>query len=301
MTTRRPSIDGQPAARGGSMQTTMSRVEDRYVSTSERRYHYREWGDDGSPPLLILHGVTGHSWEFDRVAERLASRFHIISLDQRGHGASDWAASYGVDEMAEDAIDVLDAINLERLTIVGHSMGGIVGYLLAARHPERVERLVVIDVGPETVASDWGAAIADAALGYYASTDYQTPDDAVAAYLDGATGAKADELRRFVVNNLRQREDGRWAWRFDARGLHASFARDMPAADLQWAALRAVTCPALVVRGGLSEAITDETARRIEQALQNGTIVRIAGAGHDVHIDQFEPLMEVLEPFVTAS
>jgi len=283
------------------MQTTTSRVQDRYVSTDERRYHYREWGDPANPPLLILHGVTGHSWEFDRMADDLADRFHIFALDQRGHGASEWAPDYATDRMAEDVADVLAALDIDRVNIIGHSMGGIVGYLLAARCPDLIERLVVIDVGPETVASECGAAITNDVLGYYASSSFDTPDAAVDDYLCGTTGPKAAELRRFVLHNLRHQDDGRWTWRFDARGLHASFGPDMPSADLQWAALRAVTCPTLFVRGSLSEALTDDTVSQIERTLRNGSVVPIADANHDIHIDQFEPLMRVLRPFLTAT
>lgn len=291
---------GSIAVKGGSVQTT-PRVQDTYIATNERRYHVREWGTPANPKLLILHGVTGHSWEFDRMADRLSDSFHVYALDQRGHGASEWAADYATVQMVEDVVDVLNALDLTSVTVIGHSMGGIVGYLLAAQYPAMVDRLVVIDVGPETIAFEWGAAIADATLGYYASTSYDSQEAAVADYLRGAVGNQADELRRFVLNNLRPLEDGRWTWRFDARGIHASFGRDMPGSDAQWSALRAVTCPTLVVQGGLSQALTEDTAHRIERELQNGLVVQIDDAGHDVHIDQFEPLMQLLQLSVTAT
>lgn len=82
---------------------TIELVRDGYVSVNGLRFHYREWGDPAAPDVLILHGLTGHAWEFDGIAEQLSAHFHVVSLNQRGHGDSDWASTYLIEDMIDDA------------------------------------------------------------------------------------------------------------------------------------------------------------------------------------------------------
>jgi 3-oxoadipate enol-lactonase len=99
-----------------------------------------EWGEPGSPKLVCLHGVTSHGRHFRPLAERLADRFHVLALDQRGHGDSTWEPPWHLEQYVEDALAATPA---DRCTWLGHSFGGRVAYELAAAAPERVERLVV--------------------------------------------------------------------------------------------------------------------------------------------------------------
>ncbi len=275
------------------MTTTPTR--DRTIEANGLRFHYRAWGAVDAPPLLILHGITGHSWEFDRLAARLAGRYHVLAFDQRGHGASDWAATYAPEAMAGDILALIPALGYERVTVVGHSMGAINTYLAAARAPELFDRLVLLDAGPETLTCDWAGEFVPQMLAAAAAAVYDDPEDAVADYLAGGEGT--DELRRFVLDDLRRLPDGRWTWRFDAGGL-PSFQRDAPDAATQWAALGRVLSPALVVRAELSPALARDEAARMARVLPRGRMVEIAGAGHDVHLDRFDPLVAAIEQFL---
>ena len=85
-----------------------------------------EWSQPGRPALCFLHGGSAHSHWFDAVVPSFVDRFHVISLDQRGHGESDWApdARYGTEQFASDLVGVMDHLGWERMVVVGHSMGG---------------------------------------------------------------------------------------------------------------------------------------------------------------------------------
>jgi pimeloyl-ACP methyl ester carboxylesterase len=109
-----------------------------------------EWGEPGRPALCFLHGGSAHAHWFDGVAPAFADRYHVVSLDQRGHGASDWspAAAYATPDFAGDLLGVADALGWERLTLAGHSMGGHNAMAFAAWHPERLSALVIIDSRP---------------------------------------------------------------------------------------------------------------------------------------------------------
>jgi pimeloyl-ACP methyl ester carboxylesterase len=110
--------------------------------------HYAEQGDPGGEPILFLHGWPDSWYSYSRVLERLPAGVHAVVPDQRGFGDSDRPESgYRIDDFAEDAAALLDALAIERATVVGHSFGSFVARRLAIAHPERVTRLVLIATG----------------------------------------------------------------------------------------------------------------------------------------------------------
>ena len=124
---------------------------DRNVKVNGMDFHYLEWGDSSSPTILMLHGVSqqAHSWDFVSLA--LSDKFHIVALDQRGHGDSDWSTDgdYSLEAQQGDIDGFVKAMSLDRFTLMGHSMGGRNSYVWASRHPGTLESLVIVDTGPE--------------------------------------------------------------------------------------------------------------------------------------------------------
>ncbi|WP_078843509.1 alpha/beta fold hydrolase [Streptomyces albus] len=114
--------------------------------TTGVRLAYRTAGDPGAPPLVLLHALGETSADWEAVAARFARHWHVHAPDLRGHGRSDWPGDYAVEAMRDDVLGFLDALRLGRVDLIGHSLGGVVGYLLAAAHPDRVARLVLEDV-----------------------------------------------------------------------------------------------------------------------------------------------------------
>ncbi len=111
--------------------------------------NYRDLGGTGRPPLVILHGLLGSSRNWQAAGRALAERYHVLALDLRGHGQSPHARPVTYEAMAGDVMAWLDARELGRVSLLGHSMGGKVAMLLACRNPDRVERLFVVDVAPK--------------------------------------------------------------------------------------------------------------------------------------------------------
>ena len=102
-------------------------------------------GDPAAPPMVLLHGLGEQAAGWETVASGLAQTFRVVALDLRGHGASDRPGDYSYELMRDDVIGVLDALDLPEVVLVGHSMGGVVAYLVAAARPRQVVRLVVED------------------------------------------------------------------------------------------------------------------------------------------------------------
>ncbi|HKT43318.1 MAG TPA: alpha/beta hydrolase [Gaiellaceae bacterium] len=110
------------------------------------KLHVHEWGDVGAPPVVCLHGVTAHGERFKQLAEeRWAAHFHVIAPDLRGHGRSGWEGPWDFPTHVADIVETIDALGLEQPDWVGHSFGGRLVLELAARHPERIRRAVLLD------------------------------------------------------------------------------------------------------------------------------------------------------------
>jgi pimeloyl-ACP methyl ester carboxylesterase len=99
-------------------------VQDKFATANGLRFHYREWGNEGEPPLVLLHGVTGHARVWNRFARTMADGFRVLALDQRGHGETDWGDAYSTELMARDVDAFTHELRLHSFALLGHSMGG---------------------------------------------------------------------------------------------------------------------------------------------------------------------------------
>jgi 3-oxoadipate enol-lactonase len=121
--------------------------DDRAIGTAAGiRLAYQVWGSPGAPPLVLVHGLGDGAGDWDGVAPAFARHWRVYAPDLRGHGRSSRPGDYSVELMEADVLGFLDALGLDRVDLIGHSMGGLVGYLLAGDHPGRVGRLILEDV-----------------------------------------------------------------------------------------------------------------------------------------------------------
>src|SRR3989442_2590493 len=163
------------------LQMGCATAESRVVRVGRLGLHYLEWGRTDRPPLLFLHGGSAHAHWFDAVASAFADRYHVVSLDQRGHGESEWVrpATYATEDFAGDLLGLFDALGWRQAIVVGHSMGGHNAMAFSGWHPERVRALVIVDSRP---------SIPEERLkqmhnrGYRALRLHQTREDAVPAF-----------------------------------------------------------------------------------------------------------------------
>src|SRR6185295_3381353 len=124
---------------------------ERTVRVNGLTLHYLDWGLADGRPVVLLHGITGHARVWDHLAERLVPGRRVLALDQRGHGDSDPAPDddYRVGTMADDVAAFAGSLQLDRFALLGHSMGGRIAIKFAADHSAQLERLVIIDIGPD--------------------------------------------------------------------------------------------------------------------------------------------------------
>ena len=278
----------------------------RYVSRNtvvqRQRFHFLEWGDPAAPPLLLLHGgnQSAHSW--DLVSLHLADRYRVLALDQRGHGDSEWArdAAYGIGEMAEDAIAFIAQQGLDQPMMMGHSMGGRVTMEVLKRRPGIARAAVFVDVGP-VISGPGTEAIRNFIQRNIEFDDLEAFIERVVEYDPYRT---REHITRTVRYNLIQRADGRYITKSD-RILHdPSFrrARERDGVPLSIGidVVRDFDLPALVIRGGDSNVLTEQGAEEFAAAMPQGQLRTVPDCGHNVHSQNTPGFLAAVTPFLDA-
>jgi esterase len=239
------------------------------------------------PPVVILHGLLGSGRNWQGIAAALAPRFDVILADLRNHGASPWDPEAGYPALVADVLALLDRLGLDRVRLVGHSMGGKVAMALALTEPERVERLVVVDIAPVAYGPGLdGLLKAMRALDLGGMTRRAQADAALAPAVPDRS------VRAFLVQNLEQR-DGSLAWRVNLDALLAAMPVIRGFPDTPGARpFAGTTC---LIRGERSDYVRlpehEPAIRRLFPAAELHTV---AGAGHWVHAEQAGAFLEVL-------
>lgn len=271
---------------------------ERTVRVNGVTLHYLDWGPAEAPPVVLLHGITGHARVWDHLAERLVPGRRVLALDQRGHGDSDPAPDddYRVGTMADDVAAFAGSLRLERFALLGHSMGGRIAIQYAAAHAARLDRLVIVDIGPDIELTGLQRV---REMMSKAPERIESEEWAV-EYIRRANPLQdVDLLRHRVRHGLRRLPDGELTWKY-AKGL-----RDMMRAGRRdvvdlWEPLPRIPCPTLVVRGAESDILSAEVAKKMTGRLPDGRLVEIPGAGHTVPADRPDEFVGHVRAFLGA-
>lgn len=263
----------------------------RFLDVNDLRLHHLDWGNPTAPPLIFVHGLLSTAHNFDGPARHLRDRFHIVATDVRGRGESAWSPDgrYGYDDYLADLAGVVDALGIERFTLVGTSMGGIIAMHYASKHPERLDRLVINDIGPDPEPGS------DRITQSTAVFLEEFPDlDAALARLRDVFPPRArlsvEDQRALAVAQLRQEPAGRWVSKMDPAIVHQRLSGGSPPRPLLWPALAALPCPTLVVWGDQSDVLSEAQARRMVETLPVGKLAIVPGVGHAPTLTEPEAL-----------
>jgi pimeloyl-ACP methyl ester carboxylesterase len=278
--------------------TTVAAAE-KHISVNGVRLRYFDYGNADKTPLICLHGHTGQAHIWDDFAEEMSDKFHVLTVDQRGHGESQWAASgYERDRFVEDLGAFIDALGFKKVILAGLSMGGWNSLLYTSDHPERVEKIIIVDIGPESSEESrkqWGSRPP-------APAEFKSFDDAVAYAKESNPWVADDRLRRDLDARFKQRADGKWVTKADP-ALTATPLRDGSDQDLiarYWRALEVIPCPILEVRGAESPLLDGVLRERMQKASNDMSWVDVPRAGHVVTVDNPTEFIEATRPFLGA-
>ncbi len=241
------------------------------------------------PPLIILHGFLGSLDNWRAASNRMISRFKIIRVDLRNHGHSPHHPTMSYPAMAEDIDEFLNQQNIASAHLLGHSMGGKVAMQFATTHPQRIEKLIVVDIAPKGYpASHEATLVALRNLDLSSFASFGEIDAALAPQI------RAPNIRQFLMKNLARRADGGFSWRIDLDAILKNYHElTKPIAPLL-----VFPKPACFIRGGRSDYLTDKDLPLIKKIFPRAEIVTIPDAGHWVHIDAMEDFLKIVTDFV---
>jgi len=270
------------------------------------RLHYVDYGNENGPLLVLVHGGRDHARNWDFVAEQLVPYYHVVAPDLRGHGDSAWAvgSQYSMPEYILDLVQLLRHLESERVTLVGHSLGGAVVLQYAGIYPESVDRVAAIEgLGPppalivdtpiEQRMLDWIATMQNLAVRRPKS--YASLQEAEARMREANPHLSPAMARHLTLHGSMRLEDGSYAWKFD------NYVRAWPPQKYDEAGVQRlwarITCPVLLVRGRESWA-SDPVQDGRAAHFRDYTYAGIDGAGHWVHHDRFDAFMSTLRSFL---
>jgi pimeloyl-ACP methyl ester carboxylesterase len=271
------------------------------LSARGLRLHYLDWGNHGAPPLVCVHGYTSSAQAFNAPARHLRERFHVIAPDVRGHGESAWSpdGAYQYRDQAADLAAIADQLGLDRFSLIGTSMGGIIAMTFAGSHSERLARLVINDIGPD---AETGSHRITQMVGSRPD-EFATLEDAMAyrrQMLPIVAGRSLDDQEELARGVLRLRDDGHWGWKMDPQYVRRRVTQGPPVRPALWPVLQGLTCPTLVVWGEDSDVLSGAQARRMAETLPKGQLVSVPGVGHAPTL--VEPVvLAALDRFLTAA
>ena len=291
-------------------QTEMSAGPTSHFFTSLRaRLHYVDWGNRSAPTLILVHGAFDHARSWDWTARALARDYHVVVPDLRGHGDSSWSedGAYLMANFVYDLAQLADQFGRDRVTLLGHSLGGSVALRYAGLFPERVERLIAIEglgMTPDRLKEKAARPVPDQWIEWIASRRagarrtprrYPTLEAAVARMRERNDHLSAEQALHLTAHGVNRNEDGSYGWKFDPY-LHAL----PPQGELDghlpefWSR---IACPVLLCLGldsWASNPVKDGRAAHF----RNARLVEFADAGHWLHHDQFDRFIAELRAFL---
>jgi esterase len=268
--------------------------EDKFITANGLNLHYLDWGNPSATSMVLLHGLCGNAHYWDFIAQSMKNDYHVLALDQRGHGDSDWAENYGPREYVLDLEAFVDSLKLSEFALIGQSMGGINAIIYAARHPTQVSALVIVDIGPKIAAT---------------GTERMEKERAREPDLFGSEEEAVNYMKQLEPRHSEAfvQHQARYALKRDDKGrLTFKYDRTLRSTELQspqwlWEYLKEVICPTLVVHGRESDILLAEVAQRVVDTLPFGLLVDVDSAGHSVPGDNPDTFEVAVRNFLSGS
>lgn len=260
--------------------------------------HHRVEGNPQGPKWVFVHGLMGFLSNWKKITSSLEPTAQCLIYDQRGHGRSfKPETGYQPEDYAQDLFELTEALGWDRFNLVGHSMGGRNALVFTDLYPQKVEKLVIEDIGPE--ANPAATTYYENLLGLI-PTPFPSREAARHFFHNeflqkAVTKEPPSVLGAFFYANLVE-VNGQWDWRFSKKGILESVLagriRD------RWEEVLRLKTPTLWVRGGLSKELSRENFAKILSANKMIQGVEIVGAGHWIHSEKPQEFTEALRNFV---
>ena len=276
---------------------TSVQPKDKTVNVNGINLHYLDWGNEGKPKLLLLHGLRGHCHSWDDVSAEFTKDYHIPALDQRGRGESDWApgGDYSSQSFVADLEGFCKAVGFDKFTLIGHSMGGRNSMAFAGNNADKLENLVIVDIGPDLDPRGSGRITQEL---IDVPEEFDSFEDVYTYQSKQNRFCSEPVLRRRLTYATKELSNGKFGWRYDLQIREQRRNNTGSKQPDLWINLPGIKCPVLVVRGSETDTLGLETAEKMVEVLPNGKLVHVEKAAHMVFEDNPEGFIQALHGFL---
>ncbi len=249
---------------------------------------YKDYGQ--GEPLFILHGLFGSLDNWQTLAKRFAEDYHVYIVDQRNHGHSFHADEMNYQVMAEDLLALINHLGLDTINLLGHSMGGKTAMTFSMNWPERLNKLLIADIGPQQYKMHH-QKILEALHHIDRIKDLDSrkkADQLMSEFID------EPGVRMFLLKNLHWKEKGQLAWRMNLPVISENMRHIVASVGTEM-----VHVPSLFLAGGASDYITAEDHMMIQMQFPQSEIIEMMGAGHWLHAEQPDEFYQLVTDFLS--
>jgi len=251
---------------------------------SSKRLFFRKMGD--GQPLIILHGLFGSSDNWLTIGKVLSENFTVYLVDQRNHGQSFHDNTHDFEAMAKDLLNFIEENGIEQPNIIGHSMGGKVAMQFAMSYPDRIKKLVVVDISPRGYKVHHEKILEGLkSISLSSLESRKQADDSLSEFVPDNTE------RQFLLKNL-SRSDGGFEWKINLPVLDSNIEKIV--AEISG---KPFSEPTLFVKGENSNYIRDIDLPLISKLFPDSEVITVKSAGHWVHAEQPEMFLRLLKNF----
>jgi len=251
--------------------------------------HFKTYGQ--GDPIIVLHGLFGTLDNWQTVARKLSENYLVYLIDQRNHGKSPHTDSFDYQDMADDVNELMNSEGIPEAHILGHSMGGKTAMQLSMSYPEKVRSLIVVDIAPKAYQGGH-QEIFDALF----SLDLSTIESRKAADEQLQLSIPDFGVRQFLLKNLTRQKTGGYGWKMNLSVIYESYAAILATIEIT----EPFENPTLFIRGERSKYISDKDEENIKKTFPTATIITISDAGHWLHAEQPEALLDAINAFINA-
>jgi esterase len=250
-------------------------------------------------PLVILHGLYGSGDNWISIARELSVQHRVILVDQRNHGRSPHCDIMDYTSMANDLLELLNALKIEKVIVMGHSMGGKTAMVLSLAFPERVKKLIVVDISPfgqmalSKNVLEYHKLIVEGltSMPIHTIKSRKEAEDHLAGYI------KSSLVRQFLLKNIKRNSHSGFSWHLNIKAIGSNL-ENLMAGVFSNLSSEKVTIPTLFVRGGLSDYLPSNLLNGIGVIFPNSQLVTISNAGHWVHAEQPQLFLTSVSTFL---
>lgn len=276
---------------------TFVTINDFYSKMAKLNFKHFGQGE----PLVIMHGLYGSSDNWVSIARELMTQFSVYLLDLRNHGDSPHLEEHNYQAMTDDLLEFYNHQQIYSAILMGHSMGGKVAMSFTALHPERVKKLIVVDISPRSydyLKGDLHKTDHELILKALSSVPINTLSSREQANQIIAPIIKSERIRNFLLKNLKRQKDKSFTWKINLDVLHENLPQVLVGLEEEKDDLAAYQNPSLFIKGGASDYIQKQDETLIAKLFPRAQVKTIAGASHWVHAEKPREFLQLIKEFL---